>query len=67
MAQHRLGLVVDELQGERDILIKSLGKALSRAPGIAGAAELGYQQAILVLDVPAIVEEAMLGFARDVA
>lgn len=60
LAQHRLGLVVDELVGEKDIVIKSLGRSLARVRGIAGATELGHQKAVLVLDVPAIVEEALL-------
>lgn len=59
LAQHRLGLVVDELTGQQDIVIKNLGKALSGLPGIAGATELGGQQTVLVLDVAALVEETL--------
>ncbi len=61
LAQHRLGLVVDELVGQQDIVIKSLGRALSAVPGIAGATELGGQQIVLVLDVGALVEESRRG------
>ncbi|RMH41457.1 MAG: chemotaxis protein CheA [Deltaproteobacteria bacterium] len=61
LAQHRIGLVVDELVGERDIVIKSLGAALADVPGIAGATELSHQQTVLVLDVPGLVEEALAG------
>jgi two-component system chemotaxis sensor kinase CheA len=59
LAQYRLGLVVDELTGQQDIVVKSLGRALSEIPGIAGATELGGQQTVLVLDVAALVEEAV--------
>jgi two-component system chemotaxis sensor kinase CheA len=59
MAQHRLGLIVDDMVGQQDIVIKALGKALARIPGIAGATELGGQQTVLVLDVAALVEEAL--------
>jgi two-component system chemotaxis sensor kinase CheA len=59
MAQNRLGLIVDELVGQQDIVIKSLGKALDGIPGIAGATELGNQQTVLVLDVGALVEETL--------
>jgi two-component system chemotaxis sensor kinase CheA len=59
LAQHRIGLLVDELLGQQDIVIKPLGKALEGAPGIAGATDLGGQQTVLVLDVAAIVEEAV--------
>ena len=58
LAQHRIGLLVDELIGQQDIVIKSLGRALAGVPGIAGATELGGKKTVLVLDVAAIVEEA---------
>jgi two-component system chemotaxis sensor kinase CheA len=59
LAQHRIGLLVDELLGQQDIVIKPLGKALEGSPGIAGATELGGKKTVLVLDVAAIVEEAV--------
>jgi two-component system, chemotaxis family, sensor kinase CheA len=58
LAQHRIGLVVDELVGQEDIVVKSLGPALDGTPGVAGATELGGKRTVLVLDVAAIVEEA---------
>jgi two-component system chemotaxis sensor kinase CheA len=58
LAQHRVGLVIDELVGQEDIVVKSLGAALEGTPGIAGATELGGKRTVLVLDVAAIVEEA---------
>jgi two-component system chemotaxis sensor kinase CheA len=61
VAQHRVGFVVDELVGQQDVVIKSLGPALADVPGIAGATELGGQQIVLVLDVAALVEEALRG------
>jgi len=59
LAQHRIGLLVDELLGQQDIVIKPLGRALEKVPGIAGATELGGKRTVLVLDVAAIVEEAV--------
>jgi two-component system chemotaxis sensor kinase CheA len=59
LAQHRIGLLVDELLGQEDIVIKSLGRALAGVPGIAGATELGGKKTVLVLDVAQIVEEAV--------
>jgi two-component system chemotaxis sensor kinase CheA len=61
LAQHRIGLCVDELVGQQDIVIKPLGRALASVPGIAGATELGGKKTVLVLDVAAIVEEAVMG------
>jgi two-component system chemotaxis sensor kinase CheA len=65
LAQHRLGIVVDELVGQQDIVIKSLGKALSGLVGVAGATELEGQQTVLVLDVASLVEEALAGERRE--
>ena len=59
MAQHRIGLIVDDLIGQQDIVIKPLGRALRDVAGIAGATELGGQQTVLVLDVAALVEETL--------
>jgi two-component system chemotaxis sensor kinase CheA len=56
----RLGLVVDELIGQQDIVIKPLGPSLKRVKGFAGATELGDQRVALVLDAPALVEEAFM-------
>jgi two-component system chemotaxis sensor kinase CheA len=67
LAQHRLGLVVDELIGQQDIVIKSLGKALSGVPGISGATELGGQQIVLVLDVAALIEETLRSGTAEAA
>jgi two-component system, chemotaxis family, sensor kinase CheA len=67
LAQHRIGLLVDELMGQEDIVIKSLGRALSDVPGIAGATELGGKKTVLVLDVAQIVEEAVGAGGQEAA
>jgi two-component system chemotaxis sensor kinase CheA len=59
VGDRRLGLVVDDLVGQRDIVIKSLGKSLSKTRGFAGATELGDQRIALVVDVAAVVEEVL--------
>ncbi len=61
MAQHRVGVVVNEMEGQQDIVIKSLGAALSDVPGIAGATELGGRRTVLVLDIAALVDEFITG------
>jgi len=61
MAERRLGIVVDELLGQQDVVIKSLGNALAFVRGIAGAADLGSQKTILVLDVGGLMSEALRG------
>ncbi len=59
VAEKRLGIVVDDLLGQQDIVIKSLGEAFKSFRGVSGAADLGDQRTILVLDVGGIVNETM--------
>lgn len=59
VAEKRLGIAVDELLGQQDIVIKSLGESFKRFRGISGAADLGDQRTILVLDVGGIINETM--------
>lgn len=67
LAQHRVGLVVDELLGQQDVVIKPIGKALRQVPGIAGATELGDNRTVLLLDVGTLVGEAVGGVEAAVA
>ncbi len=59
LAQERLGIAVDELLGQQDIVVKPLGRPLSGVRGIAGATDLGSRRTVLVLDVGAIIEEVV--------
>ncbi len=61
LAEKRIGLVVDSIEGQQEIVIKSIGETLRSVPGIAGATELGNRQVILVLDVGALIEAATRG------
>ncbi len=61
MGSRRLGLVVDRLFGQQDIVIKSLGRSLSQVRGFTGATELGDQRVGLVLDPAALIEEVLAG------
>lgn len=58
LAEKRIGLVVDSIEGQQEIVIKALGEFLRDTPGIAGATELGDRKTILVLDVAALIDEA---------
>jgi two-component system chemotaxis sensor kinase CheA len=55
MGSQRVALVVDELVGQQDIVIKSLGRRLRDVFGVAGATDLGNQQTILVLDIMSLM------------
>jgi two-component system chemotaxis sensor kinase CheA len=59
VGQKRMGLVVDGLEGQQDIVIKALGKSLSRVRGISGATDLGDQRVALVLDAPGLLDEVL--------
>jgi len=60
IAERRLGIMVDRLKDQQEIVIKSLGKRFSETPGIAGATELGDRQGVvLVLDVESLVDGAL--------
>ncbi len=59
LGQRRVGLVVDALEGQQDIVTKPLGKSLQRVRGFSGATDLGDQRVILVLDAPALLDEAL--------
>ena len=59
LAERRLGIVVNRLRGQQEIVIKPLGARLSDTPGIAGATELGDKVVVLVLDVESLIEGAM--------
>jgi two-component system chemotaxis sensor kinase CheA len=63
LADKRLGIVIDELIGQQDVVIKSLGNSLCFVKGIAGAADLGNQKTILVLDVSGLMGEVVWGDA----
>lgn len=51
----RLGLVVDELVGQEEIVIRPLPPALGNIQGLAGATILGEGQVVLILDAPNLV------------
>ena len=53
-----LGLAVDGLLGEEDIVIKSLAENYHEVPGLAGASILGDGRVSLILDVPVLIDMA---------
>jgi two-component system, chemotaxis family, sensor kinase CheA len=59
LAQERLGVAVDELVGQQDIVVKPLGPALAAVRGVAGATDLGNRRTVLVLDVGAVIEDVV--------
>ncbi|MGO9481563.1 MAG: chemotaxis protein CheA [Candidatus Kryptoniota bacterium] len=50
VANHKYGIVVDSLIGQKEIVIKPLGAYLKNIPGIAGSTILGDGKVIMILD-----------------
>ncbi|MDN5294307.1 MAG: two-component system, chemotaxis family, sensor kinase CheA [Eubacteriales bacterium] len=55
----QMGIVVDRLVGEQEIVIKSLGNYIGDVPGISGATILGDGSVALILDVPSLLKKAV--------
>lgn len=53
--EHKVGLVVDELLGELQTVIKPLGKMFSKLSSISGSTVLGSGEVALILDVTCLV------------
>ncbi|WP_420869684.1 chemotaxis protein CheW [Cohnella ginsengisoli] len=53
-AEKRLALTVDELIGNQEIVIKSLGSYIGKVEGIAGATILGDGSVALILEISAL-------------
>lgn len=54
----RMGFVVDELLGEQQIVIKTLGSHLRQVDNVAGATILGAGEVVLILHAPDLVASA---------
>ncbi len=56
LAEKKLGLIVDELVGQEEIVIKSLGEYIKGIEGIAGATIRGDGGVTLICDVGALMD-----------
>jgi two-component system, chemotaxis family, sensor kinase CheA len=54
----RAGIMVDELLGQQQVVIKSLGDITGHLPGVSGGAILGDGTISLILDVPGLIDLA---------
>jgi two-component system chemotaxis sensor kinase CheA len=60
-----VGLLVNALVRQQEVVIKSIGERLKTIPGIAGATEIGESEIVLVVDVGSLIDH-FGGRARDV-
>lgn len=56
LAEQKIGMIVDSLIGQEEVVIKSLGEYLKNIQGIAGATVRGDGKITLIVDVVAIME-----------
>ena len=56
LGRRRLGLVVDSLESQQDVVIKPLGASLRDKTCFSGAADVGEERLALVLDTSHVIE-----------
>jgi two-component system chemotaxis sensor kinase CheA len=56
IGEQRAGVIVDNLIGQQEVVIKSLGKLLAGIKVIAGATILGNGQVALILDIASLIQ-----------
>jgi len=64
LAEKKVGLWVDALQHQEEVVIKSLGDYLGSVPGISGATINGEGRVVLILDVAGVIDRAARGTAQ---
>jgi two-component system chemotaxis sensor kinase CheA len=59
--EREIGIPVDALRGEQEVVIKSLAENYLHVPGVSGAGILGDGRVSLILDPTALIEAACRG------
>jgi two-component system chemotaxis sensor kinase CheA len=57
--ENAVGLAVDRILGQREIVVRAIKDPLAQSRGIAGATELGDQRVVLILDIGALRQLAV--------
>ena len=64
--EKRYCLLVDDLAGQQQVVIKSLGSYLGSIQGVSGGAIMGDGKVALILDVPGLIQLARTSESRSV-
>lgn len=65
-AERCMAFAVDALAGEQEVVIKGLGRQLSRVGGIAGATVMGSGEVVLILNVADLIKLGLRGDRRSI-
>jgi two-component system chemotaxis sensor kinase CheA len=55
--RNAVGIIVDKIIGQREIVVRAITDPLVKVNGIAGATELGDGRVVLILDAAALVRK----------
>ena len=67
LGDRRIGVVVDELRSQEEVVIKSIWEYLDSIKGISGATITGDGKVVLILDISELVENAQAWHATAMA
>jgi two-component system chemotaxis sensor kinase CheA len=65
LAEKRIGLIVERLFGQEEVVIKSLGDYFADNKEITGATITGDGRVVLILDIGNLVEQVLSGIIKD--
>jgi two-component system chemotaxis sensor kinase CheA len=57
--KHRVGLAVDRIIGQQEIVVKSLSPMMGHVPELSGATILGDGRIALIVDIPGLINAAL--------
>ena len=60
LGERLVGLAVQSLMEIQEIMVKSLSKGLGNVKGIAGASILGDGKAVLIIDIPTLIQSNLM-------
>lgn len=61
----RVGFIVDEIAGEEEAFIKSLGRHLGKVKNVSGAIVMPTGEVVVVLDIADLIAHSALGLSPD--
>ena len=61
LAEKKVGIVVDNLFGQEEVVIKSLGDYQLGYKGISGATITGDGKVVLIIDVASMIDAVKVG------